>query len=507
MIALALLLGCPADTDDTAITTPTDPDDTATTTPTDSAETGDSTTVGTPCVLPPTAWTGDVCVESASCVFGGGQTYEYLGYALAAGGDADADGIGDLLLGAPGWDATDGTRDVGRARVLSGAGLATLGQDAVLGHLAGTWEYEYVGHDVAWVGDMTGDGVDDFVATARGYDQPYPEAGRVALVAGAAGGWVGWDLTPTASWTGATEYARAGQAVQALGDSDGDGLADLLVTTDFRTHGGSSEAYGGGGAAVLLGAVGLDAWDGSLADAAGHLTPEDTSGAAGMDLAAGDFDGDGVADAAIAAPYSSSYGRVYAVPGTKLTGTLALADAPVRWTGDEPYAIYGWRLAAGDFDGDGFDDLAIGVPLSDAVETESGQVIVQAGGPGFFTGESAVLATLDGTWDHQEAGTGLAAGDANGDGVDDLLLGAVTAWQGLVTKGGRVHLILGQAGGWTDTTPTATFHGAGTKDYLGGVLALSDLDGDGAAELFLGTAYANSDGTDSGAVYLFGALR
>ncbi len=503
MITLWLLWGCPQSSDDTATSADSTPID-----ETGTMETGDTQEPANDCFLSPAAWSGDVCVEEAGCVLAGGQSYSYFGYSLDGGGDANADGFADLVVGAPSWDTTEGTLDAGRARVFSGANLPAYGGDAVFGNLSGTWAGEYVGHEVAWVGDMTGDGVDDLVVTARGYDTHLAEAGRVALVAGEAGGWSGWDLQPTATWTGGTEYARAGHALAPLGDVDGDGIADLLVTTDLRTYNGSSESYSGGGAALIRGAAQMEDWDTSLADAAAVLTPEDSYGAAGLDMASGDFDGDGLSDVALGAPYAQSYrGAVYALPGSSLSGTVALAESPVRWVGDQSYEAYGWRLAAGDLDADGVDDLVVGVPLSDLAYPESGAVVVYRGGAEFFAGSAEVMALLPGTWDHQEAGTGLAVGDANGDGIDDLLLGSITAYQGLVTKGGRVGLVPGVAGGWADASPVVQFHGAGTKDYLGATLDLADLDGDGAAEILLGTGYANVSGTDSGAVYLFGSLE
>ncbi len=376
----------------------------------------------------------------------------------------------------------------------------------MLGELVGSAGYVGLGHDVAWVGDMTGDGLDDFVATARGYDTTLAEVGQVVLVAGQAGGWELPSLVGSASWVGVSELARAGHTVAPAGDTDGDGLADLWVTTDYKQSVGGRETYAGGGLALVRGASDAG-WDVSLAEAPVRLLAEDTTGAAGTDITTGDFDGDGVDDVATSAPYASSYrGVVYALPGGALAGEVSLAEAPVRWTGDNVSEVYGWKLAAGDFDADGADDLVVGVPLSDVAYPESGAVVVYRGGADFFDGAAEVAAVIEGSWDHQDLGSGLAVGDPTGDGVDDLLLGAVTAYRGLVTKGGRLSVLPGVAGGWTDTTPSVTFHGAGVKDYLGASSAAVDLDLDGRDELVLATGYANVGATDSGVVYLLGGL-
>jgi hypothetical protein len=139
---------------------------------------------------------------------------------------------------------------------------------------------------------------------------------------------------------------------------------------------------------------------------------------------------------------------------------------------------------------------------------EGGAVAVYSGGPGFFSDGPALLATWGGSFDDEQLGYGLTAGDAGGDGLEDLVVGALYARTGLLTRGGRAHLFAGRTSGWETgadaMSADATFHPAGAGDYLGTANALGDLDGDGKDELLLASGFADYNDYDNiGWVYLF----
>ena len=215
-----------------------------------------------------------------------------------------------------------------------------------------------------------------------------------------------------------------------------------------------------------------------------------------------DFNADGWADVAVGAPLDdagaagSDRGRVYVYGGP-------LNSAPGILDGAEDGAHFGFSVcAAGDFNGDGFPDLAVGAPLDDAddISTDSGanlgRVFIYLGGPGFVAG----VITLNGTEPGGQFGYSVArAGDVNGDGIDDLIVGAPFEDAG-GTDRGNAYLFLG--GVSPSTTPALTFSGTEDLGRFGFCVSTAgDINNDGFFDWMIGAPGDDNDGnttSDSG---------
>ena len=458
------------------------------------------------------------CVNEAPCSWTGAESYGFFGMSVTAGSDLNADGVPDLAFGSPGASVLDGTgaqlNDAGSVTLVSGASLLS-GTISNLGVWSGVEASTFHGSRVSMPGDVDGDTVPDLVAGALAASPGGLKfAGQLSISLGQEGAWGDTEavLLSNSTWTGESEYARVGHMLTAAGDVNGDGLADLWATGELKRLVSDSETWSAGRVYLVLG---RSSWpeQASLADADAALNGDTSNAGAGQSLAGdADFDGDGYRDVAIGASWSSGYkGSVFVVPGSAagFSGSETLGTRGARINGAVVYDAMGYTLAAGDFNADGVDDLAVGVPLDDTRGDAAGKVVIYAGAADFYSGGASPLGSWVGEFDDFQLGTGLiAGGDLTGDGIEDLLVGSVNTYRGLVTKGGRLYVVPGATGGWSTDLPAEELetrvHGAGVKDYLGATAAIADFDADGVGDVVVTSGYANVAGVyDAGAAWLF----
>ena len=233
------------------------------------------------------------------------------------------------------------------------------------------------------------------------------------------------------------------------------------------------------------------------------IAPRVPAGASAADPGGPDFDGDGYADLAVGTAGSEPGGGVHVFYGSA-TGLTATGD---QWFSQDTPGVpgigeggdaFGSAVAAGDFDGDGFDDLAIGAPGDAAGGRASGAVVVLRGsGSGLSAGRAQRwhldLSTVSGRARAGDSfGAALAAGDFDASGEDDLAVGAPGERVG--TRGaGAVHVLYGSADGLSASGDDRWHHdvdevggSAGDGDSFGSAVAAGDLDGDGFADLAAG---------------------
>jgi len=227
---------------------------------------------------------------------------------------------------------------------------------------------------------------------------------------------------------------------------------------------------------------------------------------AGHAMAAGDIDGDGLRDLVITSIYrDESRGIAFAELGP-VYGEVDLGSAATQIEGEEWMSYLGTAVAAdGDMDDDGFDDLLVGVPNDHVVVNSSGAVAVFRGPASGTMPLSEADAVLRGAGVGDVVGSALAyAGDLDGSGTDDFLIGAPHIGpQG--DQIGRVHVIHGPVSGSTSVADfPASLVGVVPSDAFGHAVALAgDVDADGVTELLVGAPFSDVHGVDAGMVYLF----
>ena len=443
---------------------------------------------------------------------------DHFGWALAAG-DFDGDGYDDLAVGAPDYDCC-GDADSGLVVVLYGSRGGLEKVSATFDTLSGTND---VGGHYGWAlasADFDGDGYDDLAIGAPG---------EVANGTSATGGniTVMYGTTRDAATVAGVTFSQSGTG-QGVSE-DGDLFGYSLATGDFDTDGYPDLAIGAPGedigSVADAGAVNILYSGGLMFDTSksqvwyqdlildGNGDPQNDSQAGdqfGFSLAAGDFDHDGHADLAIGIPFQDSLtpdaGMVQVLFGTTASGLddakSAIFDSNI---GSEEL---GYALAAGDFDGDRRDDLAIGKPTASSTVSEDGEVIIHYGDDTTANGFSATRTV---TYSQNDLPpTAAEEGDHFGRALavlppphvtraDALLVGVPDEDVGSVADAGVLGLIHGESGVGLDNTGLELFSQTGSDgtveadDHYGYAIASGDFDGNGYFDIAVGVPYESND--------------
>lgn len=381
------------------------------------------------------------------------------GYSVSQAGDINDDGIEDIIIGAPNGDG-------GEAYVIFGNDTgfgAVFNLSALDGNngfvIKGIDPLDQAGLAVSGVGDINGDDVDDILIGAPGVDPDgLDAAGACYVVFGNETGFSA--VLNLSSLDGSNGFAIKGlesrnflgRSVSGAGDINGDDISDLIIGTDDASPGGNNgagESYVIFGDDAGFGAIfDLSTLNGSNGFMAEGINPGNRAGSSVSGV--GDIDNDGIDDVIIGAPFAASDGNSNAGECYVILGRSTGFEANVNLSalnGSNGFRIKGIDAfdgagnsvgSAGDINGDGINDIIIGADSADPDGNSFNGIgesyVVFGNSVGFEA--SLGLSTLDGSngfrikgidAGNQTGNSVKGAGDVNGDGTDDIIIGAIGA--------------------------------------------------------------------------------
>lgn len=460
------------------------------------------------------AATQAVKVRAPAVDINGLSAGDLSGASVASAGDVDGDGLTDFLVGAYREDSL-GER-TGAAYLFLGASL-TAGDSLDMGDadyvFPGPNARDEFGRAVAGIGDIDSDGLADFAIGAPYGDGDDTNSGVVYVFKGSSLGVEKRIDASTADYiiVGDTREERVGSTLSAAGDVDGDGTPDLLVGAQLSAR----QAVDQGAVYVFLGSVLGSEQEVALSDAEVVFQGEKLGARAGSSLAAaGDIDGDGNGDFLIGSFRESSGGTDAGAAYVILGGSWSL---PVVSLSTAAYRLVGPRLSrsgtsvgSGDIDGDGTPDVLVGGPgnlYGTSITVGSTYVIygTSFGATQTLSLEADSDVIIRGESVGDLAGWVSASGaDADGDGLDDIVVCAPGASVGGIDDSGKAYLVPGAS--LTSATEydlgSGVFSSGGESGASFGLSCdlLPDFDGEGLADIVVGAPLDSVNAERAGSV-------
>ncbi len=384
----------------------------------------------------------------ADVTFTGEATGNNFGRGVSGAGDVNGDGYSDILIGAQSYN---GSR--GRAYLYYGGVSMNNFSDMILNGEAAN---NYYGFSVTGGGDINGDGYKDFIVGAYGVNS---NKGKVYIYKNAL---TGSDIPDLAVY--GESMSELGNSVSDAGDLNGDGFDDYIIGAWTYGNFATGRVY------IFFGSANPDTIPDLILNGFSNNSRFGTSVSG-----AGDVNADGYDDIIIGAPeYNSSQGRVYIYFGGSNMDTIH----DVQITGAASLYRFGQSVSsAGDMNGDGFSDVIVGIP---GTSSNRGSIRIYNGGNPMDTAFDQIYS---GTVADEQFGHSVSeAGDVNNDGFSDVIFGA-PGYQGY--KGLAVILLGNNIGGFS-------IRGDNAGDQLGySVSGAGDINGDGYSDVVIGAPYAN----------------
>ena len=458
------------------------------------------------------------------------------GRSVSAAGDVNGDGIDDIIIGAE--DADPNGTNSGESYVVFGSDSG-FGASVELSALDGTNGFvingigigDQSGISVSAAGDVNGDGIDDIIIGASFADPNGNSlAGESYFVFGSVAGFgatielCALDGTNGFAINGIDVFDLSGASVSAAGDVNGDGIDDIIIGANGADPNGSNsgESYVVFGQASGFGAaLDLSSLNGTNGFVINGIDANDFSGVSVS--VAGDVNGDGIDDIIIEAQDAdpngeSRAGESYVVFGSDTGFGASLELSALNGTngfvvnGIDAIDQSGFSVsAAGDVNGDGIDDIIIGAPFAGPNGISAGESYIVFGSDAGF--EAALeLSALNGTNGFvingivQSVLSGFSvsdAGDVNGDGIDDIIIGAQFADPNGTNGAGESYVVFGSDSGFgaaldlsaLNGTNGFVINGVDASDFSGrSVSAAGDVNGDGIDDIIIGADRAAPNG-------------
>ena len=392
--------------------------------------------------------------------FNGEATNNYAGYSVASAGDVNGDGYCDIIVGAWGY-----TSNTGRAYIyLGGSTMDNTADVTITGDATGS----YFGWSVASAGDVNGDGYCDVIIGAYAYSS---YSGKAGVYFGGAT----MNNTVDVSMFGSSSNYNFGYSVASAGDVNGDGYCDVIVgANEYSTATGAAYVFYGGASMNNTPDV--------------TMTGEATSNNFGASVSsAGDVNGDGYSDVIIGAySYSTNTGRAYIFYGTSSMNNTA----DVTMTGDAGTKFGVSVSTAGDVNGDGYSDVIVG---ASSYSSFTGRANIYFGGMS-MNNVSDLTMTGEGT-NNYFGNSVSTAGDFNMDGYGDVIIGAYS----FNNNAGKAYVYFG--GIAMNSNADLSINGEASGNYFGiSVASAGDVNGDGSRDLLVGASYYS---TNIGRSYLY----
>jgi hypothetical protein len=414
--------------------------------------------------------------------FNGFTAGDNFGYSVSSAGDVNGDGFDDIIVGAHQNDA--GGNNAGRAYIYFGGRAFNSIPDVIL---TGAAALDFFGTSVAAAGDVNGDGFADVIVGAPGNDARGTNAGRAYIYFGG----VNMNNTADVILTGAGVGDNFGNSVSTAGDVDGDGYSDVIVGAYLNDNGGADA----GRAYIFYGGVNMN----SVADVT--MTGLAANDQFGYSVStAGDVNGDGYSDVVVGAPRSedkaTDAGKAFIYyGGSKMNNT-----PDVILSGVAPFDFFGFSVSdAGDVNGDGYGDVIVGAPYNDAGANDAGSAYIFYGG---INMNDTYDVTFNGEAINDNLGYSVSsAGDMNGDGFSDVIVG-IPFNDAEVLDGGKTLTYFGSPN--MDNIAefiSVVFHPGDNFGFS--VSSAGDFNGDGFSDLLVGAWQNDENGTNAGRAYVY----